>query len=119
MTLNEPAPDWHHLGSSVRSNGRALVLAFTAMAATSAPAIAQIAPPSGAASSSGCHAPAALGTSVPPIARHSAAEIVAAMEDYRAGRRPATVMDRIAKGFTPAETQAIAAWLAGRDAGAR
>lgn len=78
-----------------------------------APAAAEVgAAPPGAASCSGCHAPASLGAAVPPIAGHSAAEIVAAMEDYRAGRRPATVMDRIAKGFTPEETQAIAAWLA-------
>ncbi len=30
----------------------------------------------------------------------------------RAGQRPATVMDRIAKGFSDAEVQAIAAWYA-------
>ena len=87
-------------------------LAFMAVATSAAPAADVAVAPSGAASCSGCHAPAALGNSVPPIAGHSAAEIVAAMEDYSAGRRPATVMDRIARGFTRAETEAIAAWLA-------
>ena len=34
------------------------------------------------------------------------------MQAFRAGQRPATVMDRIAKGFSDAEVQAIAAWYA-------
>jgi sulfide dehydrogenase cytochrome subunit len=54
----------------------------------------------------------AKSTAVPPITGRPAAEIVAAMNEFRSGGRPATVMDRIAKGFTPAETDAIAAWLA-------
>jgi cytochrome subunit of sulfide dehydrogenase len=48
---------------------------------------------------------------VPRIAGRGAAEIVSAMEAFRSGQKPATVMDRIAKGFTEAETRAIAAWL--------
>jgi sulfide dehydrogenase cytochrome subunit len=40
-----------------------------------------------------------------------AAIIVADMEGFRSGRRPATVMDRIAKGFSQEEIVAIAAWL--------
>jgi cytochrome c553 len=39
-------------------------------------------------------------------------EIVVAIQAFRAGERPATVMDRIAKGFSDDEVQAIAAWLA-------
>jgi cytochrome c553 len=38
--------------------------------------------------------------------------MVRALQDFRAGRRPGTVMDRIAKGFTDEEIQAIAAWWA-------
>ena len=42
-----------------------------------------------------------------------AAEIVAAMQDVPLRRSaPATVMDRIAKGFSDDEIQAIAAWYA-------
>jgi sulfide dehydrogenase cytochrome subunit len=36
------------------------------------------------------------------------------MRDFRTGQRPATVMDRIAKGFSDAETAAIAEWYAGQ-----
>jgi sulfide dehydrogenase cytochrome subunit len=38
--------------------------------------------------------------------------IVKAMQDFRSGQRAGTVMDRIAKGFTDDEVQAIAAWYA-------
>jgi cytochrome c553 len=41
-----------------------------------------------------------------------AAEIVTAMQAFRAGQRQATVMDRIAKGFSDSEIVAIAAWYA-------
>jgi cytochrome c553 len=41
-----------------------------------------------------------------------AAGIVAAMEAFRSGERPSTVMGRIAKGFSDDEIRAIAAWLA-------
>jgi cytochrome c553 len=48
---------------------------------------------------------------MPRIAGRPPAEIVAAMEAFRSGQKPATVMDRIAKGFTDAEIRAIADWL--------
>jgi cytochrome c553 len=41
-----------------------------------------------------------------------AADIVAQMQAFKAGQKPSTVMDRIAKGFTDAEVQAIADWYA-------
>jgi sulfide dehydrogenase cytochrome subunit len=47
---------------------------------------------------------------VPRLAGRPAPEIVAAMSDFRTGLRPATVMDRIAKGFSVDKTAAIAAW---------
>jgi cytochrome c553 len=49
---------------------------------------------------------------VPPLRGHDPAEIVAAMQAFRSGERPSTVMGRIAKGFSDDETRAIAAWLA-------
>jgi cytochrome c553 len=49
---------------------------------------------------------------IPPIAGRDAAEIVTAMEAFRAGTRPATLMNRLVKGFTPEEVQAIAAYWA-------
>ena len=76
-------------------------------------AVASAEPPAGAASCSGCHPASARVTSpVPRLAGLDQARIVRAMEDFRSGKRAATVMDRIAKGFTDAEIQAIAAWYA-------
>jgi cytochrome c553 len=72
---------------------------------------AQSPAPAGAAACSGCHAPAALGSPVPPLAGRSADEIVAAMQDFRSGKREATIMNRLAKGFSDEETRAIATWL--------
>jgi sulfide dehydrogenase cytochrome subunit len=67
------------------------------------------APPVGASSCSGCHPPnARVGTPVPQLVGQNASQIVAAMTAFR----PSTVMDRIAKGFSEAETQAIADWYA-------
>ena len=40
------------------------------------------------------------------------AAILRAMQEFRSGQRAGTVMDRIAKGFTDEEIQAIAAWYA-------
>jgi len=69
--------------------------------------------PPGASSCSGCHATSrSAGTSVPLLIGRSQAEIVNAMEAFRTGQRPATIMDRVAKGFTEDEVKAIAAWYA-------
>jgi sulfide dehydrogenase cytochrome subunit len=86
--------------------GAATLLALTANAS------AADAPP-GASSCSGCHpATAGVATPVPPLVGRDAAQIITAMAEFRTGKRPATVMDRIAKGFSDDETKAIAAYLA-------
>ena len=70
-------------------------------------------PPAGATSCSGCHPTSAkVETLVPPIRGRDAADIVAAMQGFRSGERPSTVMGRIAKGFSDDEIRAIAVWLA-------
>lgn len=75
-------------------------------------AAADTAAPSGATACSGCHSARPIpGSVMPPIHGRPAEEIVAAMLAYRADERPATVMNRIAKGFSAEETRAIAAWL--------
>jgi cytochrome c553 len=75
--------------------------------------VAAAEPPAGAASCSGCHPASARVTSpVPRLAGLERAAIVRAMQEFRSGTRAATVMDRIAKGFTDEEIQAIAAWYA-------
>jgi sulfide dehydrogenase cytochrome subunit len=106
-------------GISDRSMSK-LVAAATAAVATAGgvlgvlvAAVASAEPPAGAAACSGCHPASTRVTSpVPRLAGLDQAAIVRAMQDFRSGTRPATVMDRIAKGFTDAEIQAIAAWYA-------
>jgi cytochrome c553 len=81
------------------------------MMAEAVPAVAQGMAPPGATACSGCHGPLAPGAAVAPLHGRPSEEIVAAMQDFRTGQRPATLMDRIAKGFTDEETRAIASWL--------
>ena len=79
---------------------------------TAEPLSAATAPP-GAASCSGCHAVhPASSSAIPGIYGRKADDVVAAMTAYRDGTMPATVMNRIAKGFSEDELRAIAAWLA-------
>jgi sulfide dehydrogenase cytochrome subunit len=71
--------------------------------------------PSGAAGCSGCHASnPRVETPVPPLAGRPAADISTAMIAFKAGQRPGTIMDRIAKGFSDEEIQAISQWYAGQ-----
>lgn len=79
-----------------------LIAAF-ALAAAPAPAT----PPPGATSCTGCHAEGQLS-----LEDLTAEDIAAALAAFRSGERAATLMDRIAKGFTAEESAAIAAWLA-------
>jgi cytochrome c553 len=82
------------------------------MLLATAPAAAQPAAPAGAAACSGCHPRAAAAApGVQPLAGRPAEEIIAAMQAFRTGERSATVMDRIAKGFSDEEIRAIAAWM--------
>ena len=88
------------------------------LASIAAAALASAEPPAGAASCSGCHPASTRVTSpVPRLAGLDRAAIVRAMQDFRAGTRTGTVMDRIAKGFTDEEIQALAAWFAGNPPG--
>ena len=92
---------------------RRTVAAAMVLASIAAAAIASAEPPAGAASCSGCHpASSSVQSPVPRLAGMEQAAIVKAMQDFRSGARPGTVMDRIAKGFTDPEIQAIAAWYA-------
>lgn len=84
----------------------ACLFAFAQGAGAAAPA------PPGAASCSGCHPTSAkVQTPVPRLIGRKPGDIVAAMLAFRSGQKPATVMDRIAKGFSEAEVRAIADWL--------
>jgi sulfide dehydrogenase cytochrome subunit len=78
--------------------GAALVMLLTAAAQ----------PPPGASSCSGCHGSAS------PISGRDAKSMTQALTAFRDGTRPSTVMGRIAKGFSPDELDAIAAWWSAR-----
>jgi cytochrome c553 len=87
----------------------AAALGFTLGAHASAAGPAD-APP-GALGCSGCHAPARTAdATVAPLTGRNPADIVAAMQAFKSGQLPATVMDRIAKGFSDDEVKAIATW---------
>lgn len=81
----------------------------------SAPAFAQDAAallnaPAGATSCSGCHG--ASGPALPSLVNLTAAQIEDAMVAFSSGAREATLMNRIAKGYSSEETRAIAVWIA-------
>jgi cytochrome subunit of sulfide dehydrogenase len=54
------------------------------------------------------------GAHVIPLAGLPRDHIASQMRAFRDGKRPATVMHQIAKGYTDAEIDAIAAWFAGQ-----
>ncbi len=65
--------------------------------------------PPGATSCTGCHV---AGAGIGVLQGRPAADTVAQMEAFRAGTRPATLMNRIVRGFSPEEIQALATWFA-------
>lgn len=93
---------------------RSIPAAASVLALALAPPAA--AAPPGASSCTGCHGPTAA---VGSLDGRPVAELVAAMAAFRAGERQATVMGRIAKGFSDAEVRAIAGWFASRPAAGR
>ena len=49
---------------------------------------------------------------VPPLAGQSKADLVQKMNDFRDGKRQATIMHQLAKGYTPQQIELIAGWFA-------
>ena len=89
------------------------VAAAIGLASIAAALVAAAVPPAGAVACSGCHPTSSRVTSpVPRLIGLDRSAIVRAMQDFRSGQRAGTIMDRIAKGFTDDEIQAIAAWYA-------
>jgi cytochrome c553 len=93
-------------------NALRLAIAVAMAVAWYQPLLAASDPPPGATSCSGCHSPGATASVIPRLYGRDAGDIATAMAGFRDGSRPATVMNRIAKGFTDDELRAIAAWLA-------
>jgi cytochrome subunit of sulfide dehydrogenase len=74
---------------------------------------AQAAEPPGVASCSGCHAISkTVDTAVPRLFGRKAEELSTAMLEMKSGKRPSTVMGRLAKGYSDEEIVAISAWFA-------
>jgi sulfide dehydrogenase cytochrome subunit len=85
----------------------ALLIAIVGPACAAGPADAS----PGAAACSGCHPTArSVDTTVPRLIGRNTADLVAAMQGFKSGQLPSTVMARIAKGFSDDEIKAIAAW---------
>jgi sulfide dehydrogenase cytochrome subunit len=68
--------------------------------------------PAGASSCAGCHSAASGSSAMRALGGMPAADITASMTAFRSGSTQATIMDRIAKGFTEEEIRAIATWYA-------
>jgi sulfide dehydrogenase cytochrome subunit len=74
---------------------------------------AQAAEPVGVAACSGCHAISkTVETAVPRLFGRKAEELSTAMLEMKSGKRPSTVMGRLAKGYSDEEIVAISAWFA-------
>ncbi|MFL6796662.1 MAG: c-type cytochrome [Xanthobacteraceae bacterium] len=92
---------------NVASSAAILLLLSIPPASAAGPADA----PPGAAACSGCHpAGRSVESAVPRLIGRNPGDVVTAMQAFKSGQLPATVMGRIAKGFSDEEIKAIAAW---------
>lgn len=67
------------------------------------------------ASCAGCHGTDGHSPgSIPDISTRTSEYIRTALQDFRSGKRPSTVMGRHAKGYTDEEIELIAAYLGDR-----
>jgi sulfide dehydrogenase cytochrome subunit len=71
-----------------------------------------------AATCANCHGTngRAIGDTVKPLAGVSADKIVAAINDYKSGAQPATIMHQIAKGYSDDQIKLIASYFAAQPA---
>lgn len=53
-----------------------------------------------------------VGGTIPPLAGYPRDVMVQQLKDFKSGKRPATIMDRHMKGYTDAEIEAIADYIA-------
>ena len=87
----------------------AIALPLTAMAQGSDPNLGR----NLAASCAGCHGITGNTlTGMPPLAGQSREALLRTLKDYKEGKRPATVMHQLAKGYTDAQLELIAAYYA-------
>jgi sulfide dehydrogenase cytochrome subunit len=61
-----------------------------------------------------CHGPAAKGEgAIPPLNTLTPEQITSAMQAFRTGARQATIMNRIAQGYSAEEDERVAHYLSG------
>lgn len=99
------------LSTATKAGAAALaLLAFN----PSLSALAEPAPaPNVAQGCAGCHGQAGAGEgAIPPIAGYDRDAFIAVWEEFRANERPATIMNRIARGYSDEEVAALADYFA-------
>ena len=66
-----------------------------------------------AAGCAGCHGTSGVSKGgMPSLAGQPKADLVRKMQDFKAGRTPATVMTQLAKGYTDEQIDLVAGWFA-------
>ena len=66
-----------------------------------------------AAGCSSCHGTNGISQGgVPSLAGQSKVDLVRKMQDFKAGRAPATIMHQLAKGYTDEQIDLVAGWFA-------
>ena len=99
--------------------GRAMKPAVFSLGLALAPISAAAQAPLVAQACLGCHGPGGAGMApISPLAGRPVAELRAALDEFRDGSRPGTIMARIVRGYTPAEMAAVAAQFAAMPAAA-
>jgi len=92
--------------NAARASVAAAIVLLTAGAGHAADA------PAGASSCTGCHAAASGSSALRALGGLPQTDIAEKMIAFKSGRLAATIMDRIARGFSDDEIRAIAAWYA-------
>jgi cytochrome subunit of sulfide dehydrogenase len=92
---------------------RAFVVALPLLVTANGLAFGQVGPPgSGRAVAATCVSCHAAGGTMPSLAGRSKSEIVARVQQFRAGKREGTVMPQFARGYTDQQIEQAADWFA-------
>ena len=102
----------------VRFVGTAVAVALATFAATAA--IGEDADKNArslAATCANCHGTGGVSVGdLPSLAGKPREEMVRAMQEFKSGARPATIMNQLAKGYTDEQVEALAGWFAAQKA---
>lgn len=98
----------------------ALSAVLSAVALTSTHAADAIPPGARlAASCTGCHGTngSTQGNALPPLASQAKEQLLTALKDFKSGKRPATIMTQLTKGYTDEQLEALASYFAAQRKG--